>query len=159
MTARFAWQQRRIAERRTVQKTYIPKKDEITQEWYLVDAADQNLGRLATKIAEVLLGKHKPNFTPGVETGDYVVVINAKQVKVTGNKLDTKIYYRYSGYQGGMKSITLRDQLNKHPDRVIRRAVWGMLPHNKYGRKLIKKLKAYGGSEHPHEAQQPKPLD
>jgi len=142
----------------TVQKTYIPKDNEITQEWILVDANDQNLGRLASSVARLILGKHKPNFTPGVETGDYVVVINAERVRVTGNKLEDKIYYTHSGYPGGIKAITLRQQLAKHPDRVLRRAVWGMLPHNKTGRRLIKKLKIYAGPEHPHAAQNPRPL-
>ncbi len=142
-----------------MEKTYYPKAGEITHEWYLVDANDQNLGRLATKISTVLLGKHKPTFTPGVDTGDFVVVVNAERVRVTGNKLDDKMYYRHSGYPGGLKSITLRQQLAKHPERVLRSAVWGMLPHNKLGRRLIKKLKLYAGPDHPHEAQQPKPLE
>ncbi|MBN2149756.1 MAG: 50S ribosomal protein L13 [Anaerolineales bacterium] len=141
-----------------VQKTYIPKPSEITQEWYVVDANDQNLGRLATQIAATLLGKNKPNFTPGVDTGDYIIVVNAEHIRVTGNKLEDKMYYRYSGYPGGMKEITLRDQLAKHPDRVLRSAVWGMLPHNKFGRQIIKKLKIYAGPDHPHAAQNPKPL-
>jgi large subunit ribosomal protein L13 len=141
-----------------VEKTYVPKAGEITQEWYLVDANDQNLGRLASKIAHVLLGKHKPNFTPGMDTGSYVVVVNCERIRVTGNKLEDKFYYRHSNYPGGLKTVSLRDQLKKHPDRVIRAAVWGMLPHNKYGRQVIKKLKIYAGPEHPHEAQQPKPL-
>lgn len=141
-----------------MQKTYIPKPSEITQEWYVVDANDQNLGRLATQIAATLLGKNKPNFTPGVDTGDYIIVVNAEHIRVTGNKLEDKMYYRYSGYPGGMKEITLRDQLAKHPDRVLRSAVWGMLPHNKFGRQIIKKLKIYAGPDHPHAAQNPKPL-
>jgi large subunit ribosomal protein L13 len=145
-------------ERIQVQKTYIPKQDDISQDWYLVDANDQLLGRFATKIAEILLGKHKPNYTPGVDMGSFVVVINAERIRVTGNKLDTKIYYRYSGYPSGMKEITLRDRLAKQPELVIRQAVWGMLPHNRLGRKLIKKLKVYAGPEHPHIAQQPKPI-
>lgn len=139
-------------------KTYIPKSGEITQEWILVDANDQNLGRLATQIAQILLGKHKPNFTPGMDTGDFVVVINCERVRVTGNKLEDKIYYRHSMYPGGLTATSLRDQLKKHPDRVIRAAVWGMIPHNKFGRQLIKKLKIYAGPEHPHQAQEPKPL-
>lgn len=139
-------------------KTYVPKSGEITQEWILVDANDQNLGRLATQIASVLLGKHKPNFTPGMDTGASVVVINCERISVTGKKMEDKVYYHHSNYPSGMKSITLRQQLEKHPDRVIRRAVWGMLPHNKYGRQIIKKLKIYAGPEHPHAAQQPKPL-
>ena len=141
-----------------MQKTYYPKPDDVTQEWVLVDANDHTLGRLATQIASLLLGKHKSTFTPGVETGDFVVVVNAKRIRVTGNKLEDKIYYRHTGYPGGLKEIKLRDQLAKHPDRVIRSAVWGMVPHNRYGRKLMKKLKVYSGPEHPHEAQQPKRL-
>lgn len=140
-----------------VEKTYYPKNGEITRDWYLVDANGQNLGRLATKIAGLLLGKGKPTFTPGVDTGDYVVVVNAERVRVTGNKMDEKVYYRHTGYPGGLKSISLRDQLDKHPERVLRRAVWGMLPHNKQGRRLIKNVKIYAGPDHPHEAQQPKP--
>ena len=142
----------------TVQKTYIPKAGEITQDWYLVDANGQTLGRLASKIAAVILGKHKPNFTPGVDTGDFVIVINAERIAVTGKKMDDKVYYSHSGYPGGLKSITLRQQLGKFPDRVIRAAVWGMLPHNKLGREMIKKLKIYAGPDHPHSAQNPKPL-
>lgn len=138
-------------------KTYIPKAAEISREWILVDANDQNLGRLATQIAIILLGKHKPNFTPGMETGDFVVVTNCERVRVTGNKMEEKFYYRYSGYPSGLKKISLRDQLQRFPERVIRSAVWGMLPHNKYGRKIIKNLKIYAGPDHPHEAQQPKP--
>ena len=141
-----------------MEKTYYPKAGEITHEWYVVDANDQNLGRLATQIASVLLGKHKPTFTPGVDTGDYVIVVNCERIRVTGNKMDEKVYHRHSGYPGGLTSITLRDQLKRHPERVIRSAVWGMVPHNKYGRKLMKKLKVYAGPDHPHESQQPKPL-
>jgi large subunit ribosomal protein L13 len=145
-------------EKTKVQKTYYPKPDAITREWYLADANGQNLGRLATKIASVLLGKHKPDFTPGVDNGDFVVVINAELIQVTGTKMEEKVYYRHSNYPGGLSSISLRDQLKKHPERVIWAAVWGMLPHNRYGRQLIKKLKVYAGPEHPHDAQQPKPL-
>jgi large subunit ribosomal protein L13 len=141
-----------------VEKTYYPKAGEITREWVLLDANDQNLGRLATKIASLLLGKHKTTFTPGVEVGDYVIVLNAKHIQVTGNKLEDKMYYRHSQYPGGLKAISLRQQLQKHPDRVIMSAVWGMLPHNKYGRKILKNLKVYAGPDHPHEAQQPKQL-
>jgi len=141
-----------------VEKTYIPKAAEISQDWVLVDASGQNLGRLATQIASLLLGKHKPNFTPGMDTGDYVVVVNTELLQVTGKKLQEKFYYRHSIYPSGLTETSLRDQLQRHPDRVIRSAVWGMLPHNKLGRQLIKKLKAYKGPEHPHEAQQPKPL-
>lgn len=141
-----------------VEKTYYPKAGEITQEWFLADANGQNLGRLATRIASVLLGKHKPTFTPGVDTGGHVIVVNAEHIQVTGNKLEDKFYYRHSNYPGGLKKISLRDQLQKHPDRVIRSAVWGMLPHNKFGRQVIKKLKIYAGPDHPHQAQEPKPL-
>ena len=138
-----------------MQKTYVPKSGDVTSEWKLVDANSKNLGRLATQISTILLGKDKPTFTPGVDTGDYVIVVNAELITVTGNKLDDKYYYRHSGYPGGLKKINLRDQLSKHPDRVIRQAVWGMIPHNRYGRKLIKKLKIYAGPDHPHQAQDP----
>jgi large subunit ribosomal protein L13 len=142
----------------TVYKTYYPKAEEIERQWYVVDAKGQNLGRLATRIASALLGKHKPSFTPGVPMGDYVIVINAGDVVVTGKKMDEKIYYRHSGFPGGLKSISLRQQLQKFPDRVIRAAVWGMLPHNKMGRRLLKQLKVYAGAEHPHDAHNPQPL-
>ena len=139
-------------------KTYHPKPGEITHEWYVADANGQNLGRFATKIARTLLGKDKPTFTPGVDTGDFVIVINCEKIVVTGNKMDDKMYYRHTGYPGGLKEINLRDQLEKHPDRVIKAAVKGMLPKNTHGRNLLKKLKVYAGSEHPHQAQDPKPL-
>ncbi len=141
-----------------MEKTYIPKASEITQDWILVDANDQYLGRLATQIASVLIGKNKPNYTPGMDTGDYVVVINCERIRVTGSKLTTKFYHRHSQYPGGITSTSLKDQLARHPDRVIRAAVWGMLPHNKLGRQLIRKLHVYAGPEHPHSAQQPKTL-
>ncbi|HEX9012849.1 MAG TPA: 50S ribosomal protein L13 [Anaerolineaceae bacterium] len=135
-------------------KTFVPT-GQIEHEWVLVDANEQTLGRLATQIARYLLGKHRPNYTPGVATGDYVVVVNASRIQVTGNRLDEKFYHKHSGYPGGLKSVRLRDQIKVHPDRVIRSAVWGMLPHNKLGRKLIKNLKVYGGTEHRHQAQHP----
>ncbi len=138
-------------------KTYVPK-GQIDRKWVLVDANGQTLGRLATQIASLLLGKHKPTFTPGVDMGDFVVVVNATSIVVTGNRLEEKVYYHHSNYPGGLKSIGLREQLRTHPDRVIRSAVWGMLPHTKRGRQLIKKLKVYGGAEHPHSAQDPQPL-
>jgi large subunit ribosomal protein L13 len=141
-----------------VEKTYFPKAGEYKPEWYLVDASNQNLGRLATRIASTLLGKQKPSFTPGVEMGDYVVVVNAERVTVTGNKMEDKFYYRHSNYPGGLKTTSLRRQLEIHPDRVLRSAVWGMLPHNKLSRRLIKRLKIYAGPQHPHQAQQLKPL-
>ena len=143
-------------------KTYYPKASEIERKWFVVDANGETLGRLAARIAAVLLGKHKPTFTPGVEMGDYVVVINAEHVAVTGTKTtskkDSKMYYRHSGYPGGLKSISLRDQLKKHPDRVMRAAVWGMLPHNRMGRSVLKRLKIYAGPDHPHGMQKPEPL-
>lgn len=143
-------------------KTYYPKENEIERKWLVVDANGQNLGRLATRIAAALIGKHKPTFTPGVEMGDYVIVVNAERVSVTGTKtttkLDSKVYHRHSGYPGGLTSITLRDQLRKHPDRVLRAAVWGMLPHNRMGRSLLKRLKVYAGPDHPHGMQRPEPL-
>ena len=142
-----------------MEKTYHPKAGEITHDWYVVDANGQNLGRLASKIAHVLLGKHKPNFTPGVDMGDFVVVVNCERVTVTGNKLEDKMYYRHTGYPGGLKEINLRNQLAKHPDRVIKQAVKGMLPKNTHGRNLLKKMKVYAGPDHPHEAQSPKPLE
>jgi large subunit ribosomal protein L13 len=146
-------------EKDDVQKTYVPKKNDISNEWVLIDANDQYLGRLATLIASILLGKNKPSFMPGVDTGDFVVVINAENIKATGNKMDDKIYYHHTGYPSGIKSVSLRQQLIKHPDRVIRSAVWGMLPHNKFGRALIKKMKVYAGPDHPHVGQNPKPLE
>ena len=138
-----------------MEKTYIPKAAEISQKWFLVDANDQILGRVASQIASILLGKNKPNFTPGMDTGDFVIVVNCERVRVTGNRLDDKIYYHHTQYPSGIKSVSLRTQLQKHPERVIRAAVWGMLPKNKYGRQLIRKLKIYAGPEHPHGAQQP----
>lgn len=135
-------------------KTYVIKgKPE--SNWILVDAAGQNLGRLATQIAAYLLGKHKPTYSPGVAAGDYVVVINAGKLGLSEKLLNTKNYYRHSNYPGGLKTVSLRDQIENHPDRVIRAAVWGMLPHTKLGRVLIKRLKVYGGSEHPHQGQTP----
>jgi large subunit ribosomal protein L13 len=141
-----------------VQKTYYPKADELSHEWYVVDASGMNLGRLATRVASTLLGKGKPTYTPGVDLGDFVIVTNAAKITVTGKKLDNKIYFRHSGYPGGVRKVTLRDQLARFPERVVQAAVWGMLPHNRMGRKLLRKLKVYGGPDHPHQAQNPKPL-
>ena len=145
-----------------VYKSYYPKASEIERNWVLVDANGEILGRLATRIAHVLLGKHKPSFTPGVEMGDYVIVVNAERVTATGtrtkSKMVTKMYHRHSGYPGGYKSISLRDQLQQHPDRVLRAAVWGMLPHNRMGRALLKRLKIYAGPNHPHSTNNPVPL-
>jgi len=139
-------------------KTYSAKPGEITREWYLVDADGQTLGRLATRIADMLRGKNKPEYTPHVDTGDFVVVVNAEKIHVTGNKLDQKRYYRHSGYPGGLRSRTLREQLDRRPTEVLRIAVKGMLPKNRLARQQITKLKIYVGPEHPHEAQAPKPL-
>jgi large subunit ribosomal protein L13 len=136
--------------------TYVPKPDEITREWRVLDASDHVLGRLATEAARLLRGKHKPQFTPHLDTGDFVVVVNAEKVQVTGGKLDDKVYYRHSGKPGSLKSETLKERMEKYPERVIRDAVWGMLPKNRLGRKLLRKLKVYRGPDHPHEAQQPK---
>jgi large subunit ribosomal protein L13 len=140
-------------------RTYTAKKEEIEREWYVVDAEGQTLGRLASRIAPIIRGKHKPTFTPHLDCGDFVIVINAEKVRVTGQKLDQKFYHHYSGYPGGLKSISLRDQLASHPERVLQAAIRGMLPKNKLGRRMIKKLKVYAGGSHPHQAQQPKPLE
>ena len=140
-------------------KTYVTNPNEIEREWYVVDATGQTLGRLATRIAHRLRGKHKPIFSPSVDAGDYVIVVNAEKIHVTGRKLDQKIYYRHTGYPGGLREITLRNLLQKHPTRVIEHAVRGMLPKNRLGRRMFKKLKVYAGPEHPHAAQQPKPLE
>jgi large subunit ribosomal protein L13 len=142
-----------------VKKTYVTKQEELQRQWYVVDAAGQTLGRLASQVAHVLRGKHRPAYSPAVDTGDFVVVVNAEKIHVTGRKLDQKKYYRYSGYPGGLKEIALRDQLAKHPTRVIEHAVRGMLPKNRLGRRMFKHLKVYAGPEHPHEAQQPQPLE
>src|SRR5258706_9293544 len=141
-----------------VDKTFVTKLDDIKREWFVVDAEGQSLGRLASKIAAVLRGKHKVIFTPGLDTGDFVIVVNAAKVTVTGNKLTEKFYYRYSGYPGGLTAVSLRDQLVRHPERVIEHAVWGILPHNNLGKAMLKKLKVYGGAEHPHAVQKPSAL-
>jgi len=142
-----------------IHKTYVAKPGDIQRDWYVVDATGLTLGRLATKIASVLRGKNKPQYTPYEDVGDFVVVINAEKVAVTGRKLDQKEYFHHTGYPGGIKSITLRKQLQKHPERVIEHAVKGMLPRGPLGRRQFKKLKVYAGSEHPHQAQLPKPLE
>jgi len=136
-------------------KTHVTKPAEVEHKWFVVDAEGQTLGRLSTQIAAILRGKHKPTFSPSVDCGDYVVVINADKFKVTGNRLDQKMYYKHSGYPGGLSEISLRDQLIKFPTRPIEAAVKGMLPKNKLGRRMFKKLKVYTGTEHPHEAQNP----
>ncbi len=140
-------------------KTQSTKPADVRRDWLLVDAADKTLGRIATEIAVRLRGKHKPEFTPHVDTGDYVVVINAEKVKVTGNKLTDKVYWRHTGYPGGIRGVALRDQLERHPERVIESAVRGMLPRNTLGRAMYRKLKVYAGPEHPHAAQQPRALE
>ncbi|HKC78346.1 MAG TPA: 50S ribosomal protein L13 [Gaiellaceae bacterium] len=140
-------------------KTYSAKPGEVTREWYLVDAEGKTLGRLATQIADTLRGKQKPQFTPHVDTGDFVIVVNAEKIQVTGNKLDQKRYYRHSGYPGGLRSRTLREQLERRPTEVLRVAVKGMLPKNRLARQQLTKLKIYAGPEHPHEAQAPKTLE
>ena len=140
-------------------KTYSAREEDIERQWYVVDAQGKTLGRLSSEIAKILRGKHKPIYTPHVDCGDYVVVVNAEKVWTTGRKLDQKIYYRHSGYPGGLKQITLREQLNRFPERAIEHAVKGMLPKNRLGRRMFKKLKVYAGAEHPHAAQQPQPLE
>jgi large subunit ribosomal protein L13 len=140
-------------------KTYSAKPGEVTREWYLVDAEGKTLGRLATQIADTLRGKRKPQYTPHVDTGDFVIVVNADKIQVTGNKLDQKRYYRHSGYPGGLRSRTLREQLERRPTEVLRVAVKGMLPKNRLARQQITKLKIYAGPEHPHQAQNPRPLE
>lgn len=139
-------------------KTYSPSSKEITRDWVIVDASDKVLGRLASAIAQRLRGKHKPEFAPHMDAGDFVVVVNAQKVQVTGRKLDQKMYYRHSGWIGGLKETVLRDMMAAKPDQVIIKAVKGMLPKNRLGRQMLKKLKVYAGAEHPHAAQQPKPL-
>ena len=139
--------------------TYVTKPGSVEREWYVVDAGGKTLGRLASQVAAVLRGKHKPQFSPAVNAGDYVIIINAEKIRVTGRKLEQKKYYRHSGYPGGLREITLADQLERHPTRVLKLAVRGMLPRNRLGRKQLKNLKVYAGSEHPHQAQQPKRLE
>lgn len=140
-------------------KTISAREQDIQRDWYVIDAQGQTLGRLATQVAMLLRGKHKPNYTPHVDCGDYVIIVNAEKVHVTGQKMTQKIYYRHSGYPGGLKQVTLRDQLQKFPDRVVEQAVRGMLPKNRLGRRMFKKLKVYAGSDHPHQAQQPKSIE
>lgn len=139
-------------------RTYSAKSSEVQRSWYVVDAEGKTLGRLATAIAATLRGKHKATFTPHIDTGDFVIVVNAGKVKVTGNKDTEKKYYRHSNYPGGLKTTTLRDMRQKHPERILEAAVWGMLPQNNLGRQQLKKLKLYAGPDHPHTAQQPTEL-
>ncbi|MCL4803236.1 MAG: 50S ribosomal protein L13 [Anaerolineae bacterium] len=140
-------------------KTYVTKPAEVERAWYVVDAEGQTLGRLASSVATILRGKHKPIYSPAVDCGDFVIVLNADKIAVTGRRLEQKKYYRHSLYIGGLKEISLRDQLQQHPERVVESAVRGMLPKNALGRKMFKKLKVYAGEEHPHQAQQPQPLE
>ncbi|MEW6418328.1 MAG: 50S ribosomal protein L13 [Nitrospirota bacterium] len=139
-------------------KTQFAKKDDVERRWYLVDAKDAVLGRLAVKIANCLRGKNKPIFTPNCDTGDFVIVVNAEKVKLTGKKLDNKTYYNHSGYPGGLKAETARKRMGTKPERILTDAVWGMLPKGRLGRAMIKKLKVYRGPEHPHKAQKPESL-
>ena len=139
--------------------TYNAKPGEVARDWYVVDAEGKTLGRLATQIADTLRGKRKPEYTPHVDTGDFVIVVNAEKIAVTGNKLDQKRYYRHSGYPGGLRSRTLREQLDRRPTEVLRKAVRGMLPKNRLARKQLTKLKIYAGPEHPHAPQNPKSLE
>ena len=138
-----------------MEKTYV-NKGIPESEWLLVNAQNQPVGRLATKISGLLMGKHKTNYTPGVMIGDHVVVINAKDLKISPKRLNTKVYYHHSGYPSGLKAVSMAEQMREHPDRVIRDAVWGMIPHNKIGKEIIKRLYVYAGSEHPHAGQNPK---
>jgi large subunit ribosomal protein L13 len=140
-------------------RTFTQKQEEIERNWYIVDAEGETLGRLASRIAPILKGKHKPVYTPHLDCGDFVIIVNAEKVRVTGRKMDQKLYHRHSGYPGGLRSISLKDQLAKHPERVLQAAIRGMLPKNKLGRRMLKKLKVYAGDSHPHQAQQPKPLE
>ncbi len=140
-------------------KTYVPKKDEICRDWWVVDAAGLTLGRMATEVASRLRGKHKAMYTPYLDTGDHVIVVNAEQVRMTGSKLDDKTYKHYSGYAGGLKQTTVNETLATHPTRVVESAVRGMLPKGPLGRQMFRKLKIYVGPDHPHRAQMPKPLE
>jgi large subunit ribosomal protein L13 len=141
------------------QKTFSPSGKDIDRQWFIVDAGDKVLGRLATEIARILRGKHKPVYTPHLDMGDHVVVINAQRVRVTGKKAEQKIYYRHTGYAGGIRSTPFSRMIKEHPERVLKKAVWGMLPHNTLGRQMLKKLKVYAGPEHRHTAQKPQVLD
>ena len=139
-------------------KTRFAKKGEIERRWYVVDAKDAVLGRLATKIATYLRGKNKPVFTPNVDTGDFIIVINAEKIRLTGRKLDNKVYYHHTGYIGGIKAQTAKAMIDKRPEKIIEKAVWGMLPKNTLGKQMLKKLKVYKGAAHPHKAQAPEIL-
>ncbi len=140
-------------------KTYSAKKEQIVHKWYLVDAENQILGRLASRVASILRGKHHPTFTPHLDMGDHVVIINADKVRITGKKLQQRFYYHHSGYPGGLKQISLGKLLREKPEQVLYHAIWGMLPKNRLGRKLMKKVRIYAGPSHPHQAQQPESLE
>ncbi|HDR04696.1 MAG TPA: 50S ribosomal protein L13 [Candidatus Marinimicrobia bacterium] len=140
-------------------KTYSAKPEDIKRDWYVVDATDMALGRLASQVAQILRGKHKPIYTPHIDTGDFVIVINAEKIRLSGKKTDTKQYFHHTGFPGGTRFHGYKDTLAKHPERIVEHAVKGMLPHNKLGRVLFKKLKVYAGTDHPHQAQVPKPLE
>jgi large subunit ribosomal protein L13 len=139
-------------------KTYVPKQNEIKRDWYVVDASDIVLGRLSTQVAAMLRGKHKPTYTPGLDTGDFVIVVNAARVRMTGNKWETKTYYRHSGDPGHLHHETAKVLRDTRPERIVKYSVWGMLPKNRLGRQLLRKLKIYAGPEHPHQAQQPQAI-
>ncbi len=139
-------------------KTFSAKKEDVQRRWVVVDAEDVVLGRLASQVAGIIRGKNKPIFTPHVDTGDFVIVVNAEKIRLTGNKLDQKFYYRHSGYPGGIRGISARDLLEKKPEMLVKNAVRGMLPKNRLGRQMIGKLKIYAGAEHPHKAQQPEKI-
>ncbi|RMD91643.1 MAG: 50S ribosomal protein L13 [Calditrichaeota bacterium] len=140
-------------------KTYVPKPEDIDRKWYVVDAKDKVLGRLASQVATILRGKHKPIYAPHMDVGDHVIIINADKIRVTGKKSQTKRYFRHSGYPGGVRFDTFAELIQRHPERILEKAVWGMLPHNKLGRKMFKKLKVYAGENHPHQAQKPEKLE
>ena len=140
-------------------KTYTPKAGEIVHQWHIVDATDKVLGRLASQIAHVLRGKHRPNYAPHMDMGDHIVVVNIDKVRVTGAKAENKVYHRHTGYPGGLRTTSYERMMEDHPDRILKKAVWCMLPSNSLGRQLIKKLRVYAGPDHRHEAQQPQPLD
>ncbi len=140
-------------------KTFVTKPAEVERRWYVVDAEGKTLGRLSSQVAAILRGKHKPTYSPSVDCGDFVIVVNADKIAVTGQRMEQKKYYRHSGYPGGLREFSLREQLNRHPTRPIELAVRGMLPKNRLGRKMIKKLKVYAGPDHPHQAQQPEALE
>jgi len=142
-----------------VNKTYMANPQNVERKWYVVDAEGKTLGRLASKVAAILRGKHKPTFTPHVDCGDYVIIVNAEKIQVTGKKAKEKVYYRHSGYPGGQKATTFEQMIARRPERVLELAIKGMLPHNRLGRQMYRKLKVYAGPEHPHAAQKPEPLE